>query len=134
INSANGTTGVFNNTGQNIKSYGGFASALLGVTNGVHKLVTIKDPLTGHSRLIIANDQGIYTDVDMGNGASSAGIGNAAPVFGSRVGNLQIAQFYYGTVQPSTLAADLAGALFYGMSEDNGFPGSDAQALSNVNL
>ena len=37
-------------------------------------------------------------------------------------GNLQITQFYYGAAQPSTLAAQIAGALFYGSAQDNGGP------------
>ena len=31
-----------------------------------------------------------------------------------RNGNLQITQFYYGAAQPSSAAAQIAGALFYG--------------------
>ena len=41
----------------------------------------------------------------------------------SRNGNLQITQFYYGAAQPSTAAALIAGALFYGSAQDNGGPG-----------
>ena len=41
----------------------------------------------------------------------------------SRNGNIQITQFYYGAAQPSNLAAQIAGALFYGQAQDNGQPG-----------
>ena len=41
----------------------------------------------------------------------------------NRNGNLQITQFYYGAAQPSSAAAQIAGALFYGSAQDNGGPG-----------
>ena len=47
--------------------------------------------------------------------------------FGSRNGNLQITQFYYGAAQPSRLAAQIAGALFYGQAQDDGFPRSSSE-------
>src|SRR5207253_1886832 len=53
---------------------------------------------------------------------------------GTRNGNLQITQFYYGATQPSGLAAQIAGALFYGQAQDDGFPASDPNILDNGNL
>ena len=51
-----------------------------------------------------------------------------------RNGNLQITQFYYGAAQPSTAAAEIAGALFYGSAQDNGGPVSDPNIISNGNI
>ena len=45
----------------------------------------------------------------------------------NRNGNLQITQFYYGAAQPSSAAAQIAGALFYGSAQDNGGPVSDPE-------
>src|SRR6202040_1121723 len=87
-----------------------------------HRLVVFKDPVTGRTRLIFGDDQGIWTGTDDGTGNADLGIGTAGTVLGSRNGNLQITQFYDGAAQPSTLAADLAGALLYGVAQDDGFP------------
>ena len=96
-----------------------------------HRFVTMVDPLTGRARLIIGDDQGVFTTVDNGDGTINGGIGNAAQVLGSRNGNLQITQFYYGAAQPSSIAAQAAQALFYGQAQDNGSPVSDPNVLSN---
>src|SRR5262249_44969743 len=64
----------------------------------------------------------------------STGIGSLASVTGNRNGNIQITQFYDGASQPSILASDLAGAMFYGMAQDDGFPQSDPRLLTNGNL
>ena len=61
-------------------------------------------------------------------------VGFATAPAKSRNGNLQLTQFYYGAVQPSQLAADIAGALFYGMAQDNGFPASPSNLLTTGNL
>jgi subtilisin-like proprotein convertase family protein len=98
-----------------------------------HRFVTEVDPLTGHARLIIGDDQGVWTEVD-NKGTFSPGIGTAPFADGSRSGNLQITQFYYGAAQPSNLAAQIAGALFYGSAQDNGGPFSDPNVLSNGNI
>jgi subtilisin-like proprotein convertase family protein len=109
-----------------------------------HRVIAMKDPVTGHARLIFGDDQGVFTGVDAGNGQlveSVGGIsdqndptGDTPVVTGSRNGNLQIVQFYNGAAQPSILAAEIAGAQFYGMAQDDGFPQSDALVLSNGNL
>src|SRR5439155_12920298 len=49
-------------------------------------------------------------------------------------GNLQITQFYYGASQPSNLAAQIAGALFYGQAQDDGFPKSNSNVLDGGNI
>lgn len=110
-------------------------------TRGVHRIVTIKDAVTGKNRLIFGTDQGVYTAVDKGDGTlvGSIGgvIGNDRPdgdvlvVQGSRNGNLQIAQLYAGAAQPSYLSAQLAAlsGFFYGNSEDIGQPASDPELI-----
>src|SRR5262249_36383983 len=72
-----------------------FNSVLEGTTDQ-HRVVSFRDPLTGHARLIFGDDQGVFTGVDMGDGTLSSGIGTASSVTGARSGNLQITQFYYG--------------------------------------
>jgi subtilisin-like proprotein convertase family protein len=99
-----------------------------------HRLLTLVDPVTGHTRLIAADDQGVFTGVDDGTGNLIGSLGSLTVPTGSRNGNLQIAQFYYGASQPSNLAAQIAGAFFYGMAQDDGFPESDPNILSNGNL
>jgi len=101
-----------------------------------HRIVTFVDPLTGHARLIIGDDQGVYSEVD-NNGTFDAGIGTAASPAGSFNGNLQITQFYYGAVQPSTNVTlnqvrQLQGQpfLFVGSAQDNGGPASAGGVLS----
>jgi subtilisin-like proprotein convertase family protein len=96
----------------------------LSETNHQNAVVAITDPITGRTRLVFGNDQGVYSFVDGTEGRTTArdsiGIGTAVPPTGSRNGNLQIAQMFQGAVQPSVLAAQLANALFYGTTQDNG--------------
>src|SRR5262249_48587625 len=98
-----------------------------------HRIITEVDPLTGHARIIIGDDQGVFSAVD-NNGVFSTGIGTSPFASGSRNGNLQITQFYYGAVQPSNLAAQIAGALFVGSAQDTAGPASDPNILTNGNL
>ena len=93
-----------------------------------HRIVTFVDPLTGHARIIIGDDQGVFSAVD-NNGTFDTGIGNASDPSGSFNGNLQITQFYYGAVQPS-LAAQIQGDLFIGSAQDNGGPRSSGGVLT----
>jgi subtilisin-like proprotein convertase family protein len=99
----------------------------------IHNVFPFLDPVTGQTRFIYSGDQGVYTGVDRGDGTLTTASGFDQLVFGSRNGNLQLTQFYSGAVQPSQLAADVAGALFYGMAQDNGFLVSDPRVLSNGN-
>ena len=122
----------FANTGAGVK-WIPFDKALGGSTDQ-HRAIAIRDPLTGHARLIFGDDQGVFTAVDLGDGTLSPGIGSQAGVTGTRNGNLQITQFYYGAVQPSSAAAQIAGALFYGSAQDDGSPRSTANELSTGNL
>ena len=105
-----------------------------------HTMLTVVDPVTGLSRLIMGNDQGVYTLVDNnGQFFSRNGQGSLAPISatdpeqGSRNGNLQLSQFNYGAVQPSTTAATTANGLIYGAGEGLGVPGSDPNVLTNGN-
>jgi subtilisin-like proprotein convertase family protein len=110
-----------------------FDGALAGTTDH-HRVFSFIDPLTGHARLVWGDDQGIFTAVDNGDGTFNVGIGSDAAAFGPRSGNLQITQFYFGAVQPSIVAAQVAGALFYGSAQDDGFPQSDPNELQNGNI
>src|SRR5262249_9734519 len=62
--------------------------------------------------------------------------GNVEVPTGSRNGNLQITQFYYGAAQPSDLAAQVATirGMFYGEAQDDGNPSSDPGVLANGEL
>src|SRR5206468_3079792 len=84
----------------------------------------------------VGDDNGVRSVVDNGDGTATlnTGIGFAPVAPSSRNGNLQIAQFNYGAVQPSQLAADVAGALLYGTAHNNGFPVSAPDLLQTGNL
>ena len=132
----NSTQFVFDSTAFNNDGYGVkwtpidaiYDSPLDGSTN-IHQLLTIVDPLTGLTRLIIADDQGVFTGVFNADGSlNTSGIGTAATATGSRNGNLQDEELYYSAAQPSTLAAQTAGALFYG----SGIGMTDAQSDPNL--
>ena len=93
---------------------------------GYQTAVAMIDPTTGLPRLIFGNDTGIWSVLD-DNGSFETTIGgiDAAPSV-NRNGNLQLAQFYYGAVQPSTAAAEVAGSLFYGGAQNLGAVSSTA--------
>ncbi len=118
----------FTNTGANAK----WIPFDIGGTDQ-HRVVTMVDPVTGHARIIIGDDQGVFTTVD-NNGTFQNGIGTAESPIGSRNGNLQITQFYYGAAQPSNLAAQIAGAMFYGSAQDNGGPFSSGDVLTSGDI
>jgi subtilisin-like proprotein convertase family protein len=99
-----------------------------------HRVVTMVDPTTGLPRLIFGNDQGIWSVLD-NNGTFETQVGSSDQLAGiNRNGNIQITQFYYGAAQPSSAAAQIAGALFYGSAQDNGGPVSDPNVISNGNI
>ena len=116
---------------------GGPLSTASGATNNVQTIIPFTDPITKKTRYILGTGSGIYTGVDRGDGKLSLGIGfsslGSANAFvgsnGTRNGNLAVEQFYSGAAQPSQLAADIAGAFYYGMSRDNGFPVSTATII-----
>jgi subtilisin-like proprotein convertase family protein len=144
-------TAQFNNQGYDLAQFLPFDGDGGGdFTGDWHQILSMKDPLTGHARLLMGSDHGVFSVVDPGNGSlfqsiggvSNIGIpGGTTPVItGSRNGNLQITQFYDGAAQPSVQAGELAalilgsGGLIYGNADDNGFPVSDPHILSNGNL
>lgn len=55
------------------------------------------------------------------------------PLSGSRNGNLQIAELYYGAVQPSQTAANAAGGLFYAEGQGTGLVSSTSNILTSGN-
>ena len=118
-------------------------------TRGVHRVTTLRDPLTGLSRLVFSTDQGIYSVVADRDGSLLGSLGsvgsNATPaprgdagdrpiVTGSRNGDIQIAQFYDGAAQPSQLSAQLAvlRGFFYGSSESVGTSWSDPNIIQRT--
>lgn len=103
-----------------------------------HVAYALVDPVSGKSRMVFGNDQGVFTAVDKGNGSFLFNLGGSTPTVslptGSRNGNLQMNQIYSGAAQPTTgLAANL-NALFYFTTQDNGFPQSDPNLLTNGNI
>ena len=104
--------------------------SLWGYTTDYHRIVTEVDPATGLPRIIVGNDQGVFSVLD-DNGTMETSLGGTAIAAGDRNGNLQVTQFYYGAVQPSSAAAQIAGALFYGSAQDDGGPVSDPSILTN---
>ena len=130
-----------------VNDYNAFANNGAGVTwipfdttatgnipgTGYQAAVSAIDPTTGLPRLIFGNSQGIWSVLDDdGTFETSIGLSDATPGT-NRNGNLSITQFYYGAVQPGNAAAQIAGALFYGASQDNGGPFSDPNILSDGN-
>jgi subtilisin-like proprotein convertase family protein len=104
-----------------------------------HRFVTLRDPVTGHARLIIGDDQGIFSAVDDNGTLSTGGLAPGSdPESGggaaNRNGNLGVAQFYYGASQPSSAAAQIAGALFYSGVQDGASDLSAPDVLSTGNI
>ena len=102
--------------------------------SGYHSVATMIDPTTGLPRLIFGNDQGVWSVLDNnGTFETTIGASDALPDM-NRNGNLQITQFFYGAAQPSSAAAQIAGALFYGSAKDNGGPVSDPDIITNGDI
>jgi subtilisin-like proprotein convertase family protein len=123
---------AFNNTGFDV-----FWQPFDGALDGTvfhHDVIAFRDPLTGATRLIFGDENGVYTGVDDGKGNLIQSIGSADFPTGTRNGNLQITQFFQGASQPSTLAANLMGAMFYGQSTNNGSLQSSGDILETGNL
>lgn len=122
----------FNNTGAGAK-WTWFSEVLEGSVDQ-HRVFAFRDPLTGRTRLVFGDDQGVFSGVDRGDGQLLRDVGGVAIPTGTRNGNLQITQFYYGASQPSILAAEIAGSLFYGTNQDTGYPKSTPDILRTGNL
>ena len=100
---------------------------------GYQILLTEVDPTTGLTRLIAGNLTGIYSGLDDdGVFETTIGSSTATPAV-NRNGDLDLAQFYYGAVQPSSAAAQVAGALFYGGAQNIGGQASDPNILTDGN-
>ncbi len=126
-------------------------------TRGLHQIITLVDPLTGKTRLIFGDDQGVYTAVDAGDttgdgmeaddgallgsvggltvgtpGALDTPFGETPIVNGSRNGNLQIAQMLSASSQPSTAASQLASVIgaLYGATVGTGLPSSNTNTVN----
>ncbi len=138
-------TARFGNSGSDVR-WVPFDVAVPG-QNDMQRAVAMRDPLTGRSRLIFGTDHGVSTALDAGRDGLlirsignvqdvTSGGGNLAIVNGSRNGNLQITQFYFGAAQPSQLAADISRVrgFFYGEAQDDGHPSSDPNILNNGNI
>ena len=111
-------------------------------TSGIHRIITMVDPVTHKTRLIFGDDNGIFTAVDDGTGNLIGSLGDVATLTtnqgdvqiatGSRNGNLQTTQFYYGAAEPSNLAAQvsLLKGMFYGSTAGDGSPYSDTNVIN----
>lgn len=72
--------------------------------------MAIRDPLTGETRLLIGDDNGVFTGTARSSTQLQDNIGASQEVIGSRNGNLQLADMADSAAQPSSLAANIAGA------------------------
>ncbi|MDB5350556.1 MAG: regulatory domain of in-like proprotein convertase [Planctomycetota bacterium] len=111
-------------------------------TNGVHRIITMVDPVTHKTRLIFGDDNGIFTAIDDGTGTLIGSLGSVTSLAtdkgdvslatGSRNGNLQTTQFFYGAAEPSNLAAQvsLLKGMFYGSTDANGSPYANANVIT----
>ena len=55
-------------------------------TEGHHAMVTMRDPLTGKTRVIFGNNHGVYTATDDGTGVATTNVGTAVSVAGTGAG------------------------------------------------
>ena len=101
---------------------------------GYQIAITEVDPTTGLPRLIFGNN---YRDLQrpgqQGDVRDHHRQLDATPAV-NRNGNLDLAQFYYGAVQPSSAAAQAAGALFYGGAQNIGGQASDRAEVGDGNI
>jgi subtilisin-like proprotein convertase family protein len=129
-------TGItnFRNKGEGVLWHPVDHSFLQGSTLA-HKMLAVPDQLTGVTRLIIADNEGIFTAAVNPDGTLFTNAGFDNLVTGNRNGNMQSLRFGLGASQPDELSAEIQGALFYGMAKDNhGFPTTDPKILQNGNI
>ena len=106
-------------------------------SSNIHSIVTFVDPLTGQTRLLVGDDQGVFSGELTSNGELTTNIGGTALPAYSRNGNLQLAQVNYGAAQPSVTLSNGSTApasLFYGNSYNLGEYGTDPTILSDGNI
>ena len=135
ISLGNSLLGNFQATPAGSNSYG---------ATSLQQLVATIDPLTGRTRVIAVTNTGVFSGLDKGDGTLIRSIGNqvnnsgmegnvAIPT-GSRNGNIQTAQIYAIAAQQSDIAAQVSGALFFAMTQRNGFPSSTVDILDTGNV
>ena len=132
----------FSNDGQDVQWTPFYNLLTIGSGNlmfsDITSMTPFVDPVTGKVRILAGTRYGIVSGVDNGDvagtGTISPGIGFSRLPGNDRNGTLQLEQFYSGAVQPSVLASDVAGALFYGMSQDNGYMVSRSNILQTGDL
>lgn len=96
-----------------------------GTSPTYQRLVSMIDPTTGMTRLIYATNRGVWSVLDDdGRMLVAESVGTTPAPGANRNGNLAVAQYYYGAVQPSAAAltaqANYDKALFYASSNDQG--------------
>ena len=133
------TLGGFSNTGYGVtwslfdeplKANAGDAT---GSTN-LHSAISYVDSITGAVRILFADDMGVFTALVNPDGTMNNGIGSDVAANYSRNGNLQNEQFFDSAAQPSRVASQAAGALFYASGQNTIAAQSDAGVLTNGNL
>ncbi len=102
--------------------------------SSVNQMTEITDPVTGNVRLIAADIVGIATMVNEGAGVIDTGIGLDTVVNGDRTGNLQVSEITQTGAEPSTLAADIAGALLFSENPVVGVAMSDPNIFQDGNM
>ena len=100
----------------------------------IHQVIDYIDPITGDVRLLIANDEGIYTALVNSDGTLDNGIGTDFEANYSRNGNLQNEQLLTSASQPSFVSSQAASALFYASGQSTLAAQSDPNVLTDGNL
>ena len=105
-------------------------------SSNVHTAVSMIDPVTGRTRLIFGDDEGVFTGTVNADGTIDPGIGTDTSATYSRNGNLQVGQFFYGAAQPSSvlLNSQVASSLYFANGLSLGQEGSDPNVLTNGNI
>lgn len=109
-------------------------------SRGLLNITSMVDPLSNKVRILYTTETGVYSVIDAESGQIGRGLGTELTNIGflampsvNRNGTLQVALLISGAVQPSQLAADLAGAMFYSMTPivDMGSPVSGSDVLTS---
>jgi hypothetical protein len=100
----------------------------------VNQLVQMVDPLTGNIRLLAATTTGVYSAIGQTDGNLQQDIGSVTFPVADRIGNLQVGEITTTGAEPSTLAADIAGALLFAENPNIGLPASDPNLFQDGNI
>ena len=105
-------------------------------SSNVHVALSMVDPVTGQTRLIFGDDEGVFTGVVNPDGSIDPGIGTDTSATYARNGNLQIEQALYGAAQPSStlVNSQVASSLYFANGVGLGQTGSDPNILTNGNI